>query len=53
MRGRRALAALLLLASGLAGCGSETSAEEGEATLTIYVSAPLSGPGRADGPQPR
>ena len=49
MRGRRALAALLLLASGLAGCGSETSAEEGEATLTIYVSAPLSGPGRAEG----
>ena len=49
MRGRRALAALLLLAAGLAGCGSETSAEEGEATLTIYVSAPLSGPGRADG----
>ena len=49
MRGRRALAALLLLASGLAGCGSETSAEVGEATLTIYVSAPLSGPGRAEG----
>jgi len=49
VRGRRALAALLLLASGLAGCGSETSAEEGEATLTIYVSAPLSGPGRAEG----
>ena len=49
MRGRRALAALLLLATGLAGCGSETSAEEGEATLTIYVSAPLSGPGRAEG----
>ena len=49
MRARRALAALLLLVAGVAGCGSETSAEEGEATLTIYVSAPLSGPGRADG----
>jgi hypothetical protein len=33
----------------LAGCGAGTDAEEGEATLTIYVSAPLSGPGRADG----
>jgi hypothetical protein len=46
---RRALAALLLLAAGVAGCDSETSAEEGEATLTIYVSAPLTGPGRAEG----
>ncbi len=49
MRARRALAALLLLVAGVAGCGSETSAEEGEATLAIYVSAALSGPGRADG----
>jgi hypothetical protein len=44
---RRALLALLLLAAGVAGCDSETSAEEGEATLTIYVSAPLTGPGQA------
>jgi hypothetical protein len=41
--------AVLALAAGVAGCDSETTAEEGEATLTIYVSAPLSGPGRAEG----
>jgi hypothetical protein len=45
----RALPALLAIAAGVAGCGAETSAEEGEATLTIYISAPLSGPGREDG----
>lgn len=44
-----ALMAVLALVAGVAGCGAETTAEEGEATLTIYVSAPLSGPGRAEG----
>ncbi len=42
-------AAVLALAAIGAGCGTATDAEPGEATLTIYVSAPLSGPGRADG----
>jgi branched-chain amino acid transport system substrate-binding protein len=45
----RRAAAVLALAALVAGCGAGTDAEEGEATLTIYVSAPLSGPGRADG----
>jgi hypothetical protein len=49
MTSGRALMAVLALVAGVAGCGAETTAEEGEATLTIYVSAPLSGPGRADG----
>ena len=43
------LAAVLALAAAAAGCGGGTEAEEGEATLTVYVSAPLSGPGRDDG----
>jgi ABC-type branched-subunit amino acid transport system substrate-binding protein len=47
--GLRALGALLLLTAGVAGCDSQTSAEPGEATLTVYVSAPLSGPARAEG----
>ena len=42
-------AALGLLLAVSAGCGTEGTAEPGEATLTIYVSAPLSGPGREDG----
>ena len=47
MRRFGAAAAALALAAGAAGCGED--AEPGDATLTIYVSAPLSGPARADG----
>ena len=42
-------AALFAVAVGAGACGSSTDADPGDATLTIYVSAPLSGPGRADG----
>jgi hypothetical protein len=42
-------AAVFALAALVAGCDAQGEAEPGEATLTIYVSAPLSGPGRADG----
>jgi hypothetical protein len=42
-------AAVLALAASAAGCDAQGEAEPGEATLTIYVSAPLTGPGRADG----
>jgi branched-chain amino acid transport system substrate-binding protein len=45
----RLAAAALALAAGAAGCGGDGSAEPGEATLTIYVSAPLTGPGRDEG----
>jgi hypothetical protein len=43
-----AAALVVCLALG-AGCGAEGTAEPGEATLTVYVSAPLTGPGREDG----
>jgi hypothetical protein len=43
------VAAVLALAASAAGCDALGEAEPGEATLTIYVSAPLTGPGRADG----
>lgn len=33
----------------LAGCGADDDAPQGPGTLTIYVSAPLSGPARDDG----
>jgi branched-chain amino acid transport system substrate-binding protein len=42
-------AAVLVLAASAAGCDAQGEAEPGEATLAIYVSAPLSGPGRNDG----
>jgi branched-chain amino acid transport system substrate-binding protein len=42
-------AAVLALVASAAACDAQGEAEPGEATLTIYVSAPLSGPGRADG----
>lgn len=42
-------AAVLALAASAAGCDAQGEAEPGEATLTIYVSAPLTGPARADG----
>jgi branched-chain amino acid transport system substrate-binding protein len=42
-------AAVLVLAAVAAACDAQREAEPGEATLTIYVSAPLTGPGRADG----
>jgi ABC-type branched-subunit amino acid transport system substrate-binding protein len=45
---RRAAAAALAGLAGLAGCGDEQAAP-GEPTLAIYVSAPLSGPARAEG----
>jgi hypothetical protein len=41
-------AAALALAAGAAGC-DDGAADAGEATLTVYVSAPLSGPARAEG----
>src|SRR5262245_61487498 len=46
---RLAAAALALVATAAAGCGGGDSADEGEAVLRVYVSAPLSGPGRDDG----
>jgi ABC-type branched-subunit amino acid transport system substrate-binding protein len=46
----RRAAAPLLAALIVAGCGINTGGgSEGEATLTVYVSAPLTGPARADG----
>jgi hypothetical protein len=42
-------AVMLALAASAAGCDAQGEAEPGEATLTIYVSAPLTGPARADG----
>src|SRR6185503_10138256 len=43
-------AAALLAALLVAGCGINTGGgSDGDATLTVYVSAPLTGPGRADG----
>ena len=41
--------AVFVLAALAAGCDAQGEAEPGEASLTIYVSAPLTGPGRADG----
>jgi hypothetical protein len=49
VRLRAAALALALAASAGAGCGADDSAEEGEAVLRVYVSAPLTGPGGADG----
>ena len=43
-----AIATAVTVAVGVTGCGADAPAT-GEATLTIYVSAPLTGPGRADG----
>ena len=40
-------AAVLALAAAVAGCGSDATGAD--ARLTIYVSAPLSGPARAEG----
>jgi hypothetical protein len=46
----RRLAVPFLAALIVAGCGINTGGgSDGDATLTIYVSAPLSGPGREDG----
>jgi branched-chain amino acid transport system substrate-binding protein len=44
-----ALAAALTLALGVTACGADDSRSQGDAVLTVYVSAPLSGPGRAEG----
>jgi ABC-type branched-subunit amino acid transport system substrate-binding protein len=49
MSGSAAPVAAAVLALVAAGCGADSSGEQGEATLAIYVSAPLTGPGRADG----
>jgi ABC-type branched-subunit amino acid transport system substrate-binding protein len=51
MRAACAAAALGVALALTAGCGAEDVAEPGEATLTIYVSAPLTGPGLNDGAQ--
>jgi hypothetical protein len=48
MRRALAAAALALAVHGV-GCDDSTDAEPGEATLTIYVSAPLSGPAHQEG----
>jgi hypothetical protein len=45
----RVAAATVAAIAGASGCDSGMNAEPGEATLTIYVSAPLSGPARAEG----
>jgi branched-chain amino acid transport system substrate-binding protein len=47
--GPLALAAVLTLAIGVTACGADDSQSQGDAVLTVYVSAPLSGPGRAEG----
>ena len=44
-----AVAVALVVTAAGAGCASSGTAEPGKATLTIYVSAPLTGPGREDG----
>ena len=46
---RASLAAVLTSALALAACGAEGSDSQDDAVLTVYVSAPLSGPGRAEG----
>lgn len=48
---RPSLAAALALVAlvALAGCGATGSTPPGDAVLTVYVSAPLSGPARAEG----
>ncbi len=43
----RTIAALWVISIALAGCGGPEA--EGDPVLTVYVSAPLSGPARADG----
>ena len=42
-------AAVVLCLALASGCGADGVAEPGEATLTVYVSAPFSGPARAEG----
>ncbi len=49
MRGSPVWVAAAVLALAAAGCGADSSEEQGEAALAIYLSAPLTGPGRADG----
>jgi hypothetical protein len=48
-RGSPARVAAAVLALAAVGCGADSGEEQGEATLAIYVSAPLTGPGRGDG----
>jgi branched-chain amino acid transport system substrate-binding protein len=47
-RGGR-LAAVIALAAGIAGCGSDAVEDRGEGPVKVYVSAPLSGERSADG----
>lgn len=47
--GRRLTGALVALALAATAVGCGASQDEGDAVLTVYVSAPLSGPGRTDG----
>lgn len=47
-RGAVALAALALTAA-LGACGEDAGEGDGDPVLTVYVSAPLSGPARAEG----
>ena len=49
MRMRAALAGAAALLLAVPGCADERSIEEGNGTLTVYVSAPLDGPRAADG----
>lgn len=46
---RRLTGALVALALAATAVGCGASQDEGDAVLTVYVSAPLSGPGQADG----
>lgn len=48
-RPRTGTLATLAIAAALAGCDAGTAGTDADATLTVYVSAPLSGPARGDG----